>query len=155
MISQTKRAALTNKCTSVMGHFDGHDNGPIQCWAHRPIQQVYGYSRCHWTPPLGKYLHRIAPAATMVIDFGSKNWVVALWYGYAVSEASNQKAWNGPSTQLIEATSCVELSNAMLKAEELSYFSSYQTLPTDKDWWSYQPAEKLVKKLFVMTVNSC
>ena len=35
-------------------------------------------------------------------------------------EASVQKARNGPSTQLIEATSCVERSNATMKAEELS-----------------------------------
>jgi len=33
-------------------------------------------------------------------------------------EASIQKAQNGPSTQLIEATSCVESSNAMNKAKE-------------------------------------
>ena len=35
-------------------------------------------------------------------------------------EASVQKARNGPSTQLIEATSCVERSNATMKAEELT-----------------------------------
>jgi hypothetical protein len=33
-------------------------------------------------------------------------------------EASVQKARNGPSTQLIEATRCVEKSNATIKAEE-------------------------------------
>ena len=49
-------------------------------------------------------------------------------------EASVQKARNGPSTQLIEATSCVERSNATIQAEELSYLSSYQTLTTDKNW---------------------
>jgi hypothetical protein len=32
-------------------------------------------------------------------------------------EASIQKAQNGPYTQLIEATSCVERSNAMIKAK--------------------------------------
>jgi hypothetical protein len=35
-------------------------------------------------------------------------------------EASVQKAQNGPSTQLIEAMSCVERSNATIKAEEHS-----------------------------------
>jgi hypothetical protein len=35
-------------------------------------------------------------------------------------EASVKKARNGPSTQLIEATSCVERSNATIKAEELT-----------------------------------
>jgi hypothetical protein len=53
----------------------------------------------------------------MVIDFGIKNRVVALWK--SLSEASIQKARNRPSTQLIEATSCIERSNATLKAEEL------------------------------------
>jgi hypothetical protein len=35
-------------------------------------------------------------------------------------EASVQKAQNGPSTQLIEATSCVERWNVTIKAEELT-----------------------------------
>jgi hypothetical protein len=34
-------------------------------------------------------------------------------------EASAKKAQNGPSTQLIEATSCVERWNTTIKAEEL------------------------------------
>jgi hypothetical protein len=38
---------------------------------------------------------------------------------------------------LIKATSCEERSNAMGQAEELSYLSSHQTLPTDKNWCSY------------------
>jgi hypothetical protein len=54
----------------------------------------------------------------MVIDFGVKNRVVALWK--SLSKASIQKAWNGPSTQLIEATSCVERLDITIKAEELS-----------------------------------
>jgi hypothetical protein len=37
-----------------------------------------------------------------------------------LSEASVQKARNEPSTQLIKATSCVDRSNATMKAEELS-----------------------------------
>ncbi len=35
-------------------------------------------------------------------------------------ETSVQKAQNGPSTQLIEATSCVERSNVIVKAKEHS-----------------------------------
>jgi len=35
-------------------------------------------------------------------------------------EASVEKARNRPSTQLIEATSCVERSNATIKAKELT-----------------------------------
>jgi hypothetical protein len=54
----------------------------------------------------------------MVINFGIKNRVVALLQ--SLFEASVKKARSGPSTQLIEATSCVERSNATSKAEELS-----------------------------------
>jgi hypothetical protein len=54
----------------------------------------------------------------MVIDFGIKNLIVALWK--LLSEASVKKAPNGPSTQLIEATSCVESLNTTMKAKELS-----------------------------------
>jgi hypothetical protein len=68
-------------------------------------------------PPSGEYSPRIAPADGMAIDFGENNRVVALWK--SLSEASVKKARNGPSTQLIEATSCVERSNATMKAEEL------------------------------------
>jgi len=35
-------------------------------------------------------------------------------------EASVKKEQNGPSTALIEATSCIERSNAILKAKELT-----------------------------------
>jgi len=69
-------------------------------------------------PPLGENSPHIAPADAMVVDFGIKNRVVALWK--SLFEASVQKAQNGPSTQLIEATSFVERSNATIKAEELS-----------------------------------
>jgi hypothetical protein len=59
----------------------------------------------------------ISPVDTMVIDFGEKLscGVVELLF-----EASIQKAQNGSSTQLIEATSCVEKLNATIKAEEHS-----------------------------------
>jgi hypothetical protein len=48
-------------------------------------------------------------------------------------EANFQKAQNGPSTQLIEATSCVERWNTTIKAEELCNFTSYQMLTMDKN----------------------
>ena len=53
-----------------------------------------------------------------VINFGVKNQVVALWK--SPPEASVKKARNGPSTQLIKATSCIKMSNAAMKEEELS-----------------------------------
>ncbi len=101
-----------------MGHFDGYDDAPVRCQAHRPMQHVQGYLRSHWTLPLGKYSLRIVPADAMVVDFCLKKRVVALWK--SLFEASVQKARNEPSTQLIEVTSCVERSNATIKAEEHS-----------------------------------
>jgi hypothetical protein len=67
-----------NKCTSVMGHFDGHDDAPVRCQVHCLMHHVQGYLRNHWRPPFGKYLPRIAPSDAMVIDFGVQNRVVAL-----------------------------------------------------------------------------
>jgi hypothetical protein len=61
-----------------MGHFDGHDDTPVQCRVHCPTKHVQGYPGCHWMPPLGDYLPSIASADAMVIDFGIKNRVVAL-----------------------------------------------------------------------------
>ncbi len=80
---------------------------------------------------IGQVLPRIAPADVMVINFGSKNWVVALWN--RCFEASVQKAQNGPSTQLNKATSCIERLNATVQAKELSYISSHQTLTMNKN----------------------
>ena len=57
---------------------------------------------------------------TMVINFWPKKSSGGIVK--SLSEANFQKAQNGPSTQLIESTSCVELewSNATIKAKELS-----------------------------------
>jgi len=62
--------------------------------------------------PTGEHSSRIAPADAVVIDFSVINRVVALWK--SLFEASVKKAQNGPSTKLIEVTSCVERSNAMI-----------------------------------------
>jgi hypothetical protein len=77
-----------------------------------------GYLRSHWTLPLGKYFPHIAPADAMVIDFCPKK--MSCGVAKLLSKASVQKAQNGPSTQFIEATSCVEKLNAMIKAKEPS-----------------------------------
>jgi hypothetical protein len=71
----------------------------------------------------------------MVIDFGSK---IELWHcETAVLKLAFKKAQNRPSIQLIEATSCVDRSNATIQAKELSYLTSHQTLTRDKNWQSY------------------
>jgi hypothetical protein len=43
----------------------------------------------------------------------------------------------GPSTQLVNATNCVKIYNVTIRAEELSYILSYQTLSADKNKKSY------------------
>jgi len=50
-----------NKCASVIGNFDGHDDAPVRCRAHCPTKHVQGYPRCHWKPPSGDYSPHIAP----------------------------------------------------------------------------------------------
>jgi hypothetical protein len=60
---QAKKGAAKNKCTSVVGHFDGRGGVPKQYRRHCPMQHVQGYLGSHWTPPSGNYLLRIAPAA--------------------------------------------------------------------------------------------
>ena len=57
---------------------------------------------------IGEFSPRIAPAGAMVIDFGVKNRVVALW----------KSLFEAPSTQLIKATGFVERSNTTIKAKE-------------------------------------
>jgi hypothetical protein len=100
------------KCTSFASHLDGYDDAPVRCQAHRPMQHVQGYHRSHWTPPLGKYLPHIAPTDAMVIDFWPKN--VSCGVVKSLSEASDQKARNEPSTQLIMVTGCVQRSNTII-----------------------------------------
>ncbi len=51
------------------------------------------------------------------------------------------------STQLIDATRCVKMWDATFAAEKLNYISNYQTLSDDKNWESYQPSTKLIKKV--------
>jgi hypothetical protein len=57
------KSSMTNKCTSVVGHFDSHGGAPGQYRWHRPMRHVQGYLGSHWTPPLGNYSLRIALAA--------------------------------------------------------------------------------------------
>jgi hypothetical protein len=58
------KLTMTSKFTSVVAHSEGLADAPLLCGVHSLIQHVQGYSESHWTPPLGNYLLRIAPAAT-------------------------------------------------------------------------------------------
>jgi hypothetical protein len=54
---------MASKCSSVATHFEGLADVPVQYKVHCPMHHVQGYTRSHWTSPLGNYLLRIAPAA--------------------------------------------------------------------------------------------
>jgi hypothetical protein len=54
---------MTNKCTSVAGHFGSHGGAPVQYKALCSMQHVQGYTKSHWMLPSGNYLLRIAPAS--------------------------------------------------------------------------------------------
>ncbi len=57
------------------------------------------------------------------------------------------RACDGPSTQLIDPTSCVKMGDTTNGAEELVDISSYHMLSAGKNWRSYKPSLKLDKKL--------
>jgi hypothetical protein len=57
------KSTMTNECTSVLGHFDGHGGAPWQYRWHCLMGHAQGYLGSHWTPPLGNYLLCIAPVA--------------------------------------------------------------------------------------------
>ena len=112
----------------------------------------YGRSRATLDATICRHWSSIRPVSPISI-LAQK---IELWRcETAVLKLDFQKARKGPSTQLIEATSCVERSNAMIQAKELSYLSSHQTLIADKNSQRYHARTKLVKILTVMTVNSC
>jgi hypothetical protein len=81
-------------------------------------------------PPLGKCLQRIAPAAAMVDKYventqnTNKKLFLASDYGTNRSLVvyKNFIPQKGPSTQLINATSCVKMCNTTIGAEELGHF---------------------------------
>jgi hypothetical protein len=67
-------------------------------------------------PPSGDCLHRIALAAAMVIDFGcetqntnKKLFSAINYHTFFLANRINFETRNGPSTQLINATSCVKM----------------------------------------------
>jgi hypothetical protein len=51
----TGKQTTINKFTYKAGHFDGHGNAPVHNRTHPPMEEVRGFTRSHWTPPLGKY----------------------------------------------------------------------------------------------------
>jgi hypothetical protein len=129
------------KCRQIAGNFDHNADRAVQCVAHHPIEHIQGFTRSHWMLPLGKCLHCIAPAAVMVDElventqntnktlFSASN----LRYNQPLVVCENLIPRNGPSTQLIVATSCIKMGDVAIVAKELSYILGYQTLSTDKN----------------------
>ena len=63
MYYDRKEATMTNKCTSVVSHFYGHNGASEQYRWHFPMRHVQGYLGSHETPPSGNYSLCIAPVA--------------------------------------------------------------------------------------------
>ena len=103
------------KCRQISGNFDCHGDAAVQHGVHRPIEHIQGFTGSHWMLSLGKCLCRIAPAAAMVNEFVEttqntyKTQFLASNYGsfQALVASENFIPQNGPSTQVINATSFV------------------------------------------------
>ncbi len=67
-----QQIGYNKKCGRIAGNFDCHADAAVQHGGHRPIEQNQGFLRSHWMPLLGECLHRIAPAADIVDEFGRK-----------------------------------------------------------------------------------
>jgi hypothetical protein len=91
-------------------------------------------------PPSGECLHRITPAAAMVNKYientqnTNKKLFLASNYGTSPSIIGYEDfiPQKGPSTQLVDATSCIKMCNVTIVAEELAEISSYQMLSVEK-----------------------
>ncbi len=129
------------KCRESAGDFDHHADAVVQCGVHRPVDHVSGYTRSHWMPPSGKCLRHIAPAAAMVDKYientqnTNKKLFLASDYGTnrSLNVYENFIPQKGPSTQLVDVTSCVKMCDATIGAEELVDISSHQKLSADKN----------------------
>jgi hypothetical protein len=51
----TGKQTTINKYSYKAGRFDGRGGAPVQYRVHCPIEEVQGFTRSHWMPPLGKY----------------------------------------------------------------------------------------------------
>jgi hypothetical protein len=108
-----QRNRRDKKCRQINDNFDGHGNAAVQRGAHCPMKHIRGFTRSHWMPPSGECLRRIAPVAAIVNEFvettqnTNKTQLLASNYGTfrALVNSENFIPQNGPSTQVIDATS--------------------------------------------------
>ena len=110
-----QRNRRDKKCRRIDVNFDSHGDAAVRRGAHRPMKHIRSFTRSHWMPPLGECLCRIAPAAAMVNEFVETtqytNNTQLLPCNYstfrALVNSENFIPQNGPSTQVIDATSFV------------------------------------------------
>jgi hypothetical protein len=129
------------KCKESAGDFNYHVDAVVQCKAHRLMEHILGFTRSYRMLPSGKCLRRIASAAAMVDEYientqnANKKLFSASNYNTNQSLVvyENLIPQKEPSTQLIDATSCIKMCDATIGAEELSYILSYQMLSADKN----------------------
>jgi hypothetical protein len=58
------------KIREIAGNFDHCADAAVQCGMDCSMEHIPGFIRSHWMLPSGKCLHRIAPMAAKVINFG-------------------------------------------------------------------------------------
>jgi hypothetical protein len=115
MVVGDNRINDNKKCRESAGDFNHHVDAAVRCRAHCPMGHIPGFTRSHWMPPSGKCLHCIAPAAAMVDEYventQNTNKKIFLASDYGTNRSlvvyENCIPPKGPSTQLIDATSCV------------------------------------------------
>jgi hypothetical protein len=62
MYYDTNKATMTNKCTTVVGHFDGHGGAPMQYRWHCPMQHVQGLPQKPLDATIGQLLALYCPS---------------------------------------------------------------------------------------------
>jgi hypothetical protein len=97
--------------------FDCYADAAVRRGAHHPIEHIQDFTWSHWMPPLGECLRRFAPAPVIGDEFfettrnTNKTRFLPSNYGKfrALVVCENFVPQIGPSTQLIDATSCVKM----------------------------------------------
>jgi len=110
---------MTKNAGKFAGDFDCHKDAAVRCRAHCPMEHIQRFTQSHWMLPLGKKcLHRVAPVTATVIEISGKH---KKYYQDTTFRVSNYVTYhslvfyenfipqNGPSTQLIDATSRIKV----------------------------------------------
>jgi hypothetical protein len=121
------------KCRQIAGGFNHHADTAVQSRVHQLIELIQGSTRSHWVLPLGKCLHSIDAMAAKVINFEkhrNTNKTQLLASQVTVDPAKSHENFRpriGPPIHLNNVKVLFKL-NSRIKAEELRYILSYQTL---------------------------